>query len=634
MLFIIASVIAIIISALEIAFYNKKRSVGYCITTIIRNIVCIDLISLEVFRLLFMKPLHLRGLIDTSEFSTKAFVVFTLTAIVIGFLLQVFIAFFNTRLTVEKDEPKHKIGAGIFKAFTVFVFFLGVAAREGTVWGRKAFGGVTGDQLIINLTSPTEGTEASVYVDAFEGPILKTFVLTVLFALVVFGSYKLYYAFKNGKKAVFNDLAKRITCFVLAAVCLVSGVQYGVQKFKLNMVFNAYVRHSTIIDDNYVDPKTANIKWPEKKRNLIHIYLESMENSYLSKDLGGFMPENLMPNLTELAKTGTVFSDTDNYFGGPQKGTGTQWSIASMVNQMTGLPMKAPGWINTYGADGKFLPGAYTLGEMLEKQGYEQTCMVGASGTFGGLRYLFDTHGNWKFFDYDYAKENGYIPKDYKKNWGFEDDKLYAFAKEEITRLYETGKPFNFTMEDADTHRPGGYVSKGKKKPFKFKYANAIWNSDKDVCEFIKWIQAQPFYENTTIVLIGDHISMETKFFKDAGFTKKYKRTQFNCIINPAPSVGKPDEKVTRNRMWANWDYFPTIVASIGGEIEGNRLGIGTNLFSGEKTIFEKVGVKKANKQLEMGSKMYNEQILQVEKLEDAAGDVELKTTKKAQLKK
>ena len=55
---------------------------------------------------------------------------------------------------------------------------------------------------------------------------------------------------------------------------------------------------------------------------------------------------------------------------------------------------------------------------------------------------------------------------------------------------------------------------------------------------------------------------------------------------------------------------------------------------TGWETIFEKVGVKKANHQLEMGSKMYNEQILQVEKLEDAAGDVKLKTTKKAQLKK
>ncbi len=258
MLFIIASVIALILSVLEIVFYDKKRTVVYWISTILRNVICVDLLSLETFKLLFLKKLHLKGFIDTSKFSAKDFVIFTVTAIVVGLLVQTFIAFFNTRLTVEKDEPKHKIGAGIFKAFTVFVFFLGVAAREGTVWGRKAFGGVTGDQLIINLTSPTEGTEASVYIDAFEGPILKTFVLTVLFALVVFGSYKLYYAFKNGKKAVFNDLAKRITCFVLAAVCLVSGVQYGVQKFKLNMVFNAYVRHSTIIDDNYVDPKTAN----------------------------------------------------------------------------------------------------------------------------------------------------------------------------------------------------------------------------------------------------------------------------------------------------------------------------------------------------------------------------------------
>ena len=38
------------------------------------------------------------------------------------------------------------------------------------------------------------------------------------------------------------------------------------------------------------------------------------------------------------------------------------------------------------------------------------------------------------------------------------DKELGEFAKEELTRLYETNKPFNFIMETADTHRPGGYL--------------------------------------------------------------------------------------------------------------------------------------------------------------------------------
>ena len=34
--------------------------------------------------------------------------------------------------------------------------------------------------------------------------------------------------------------------------------------------------------------------------------------------------------------------------------------------------------------------------------------------------------------DYKVVKEKGLIPKDYKVWWGYEDDKLYEFAKEEL----------------------------------------------------------------------------------------------------------------------------------------------------------------------------------------------------------
>ena len=41
--------------------------------------------------------------------------------------------------------------------------------------------------------------------------------------------------------------------------------------------------YSTFIDDNYVDPSSVNITFPEQKRNLIYIFLESMEMTYADK---------------------------------------------------------------------------------------------------------------------------------------------------------------------------------------------------------------------------------------------------------------------------------------------------------------------------------------------------------------
>jgi len=612
---LVVTLAALLCAAAEIFFNLEEKNAKNIIKVVLKNLVTVDVITIGISKFLF----KYKHFLLTGEYRAKDYLLLFVTGLAVGLLYQAFVAIVYGKVRFEKvEQSRHKHLVRASKVISTVLVFLGMFAKTGTDWGREAFGKVTGDQLIINLTSPTEGTEMGVYIGGFEGPVFISLFVTVIFCIVLFTRFKLVYKFKEKSFTVFNDMAKRIIAFLLAVTVLVLGVTYGVKGFRLDQVFSSYFLKSDLIEETYVDPETANIKFPEKKRNLIHIYLESMENSFLSKDLGGYMDENLLPELTEVAQTGIVFSDTDNFFGGPLQGTGTQWSLASMVNQVTGLPMKAPGWTNAYGADGNFLPGAFTLGELLEREGYEQTCMIGASAKFGGLDYLYSTHGNWKMMDYNFALENGLIPKGYKVWWGYEDDKLYEFAKDEITRLYETGKPFNFTMETADTHRPDGYLPPDAPKPHSSPYANAISNSTKDTVEFIKWIQQQPFYENTTIVIIGDHLSMDTKFFKHYNFPASYHRTQFNVILNPAPGLEKVGKDITTNRKWANWDMLPTIVASLGCKIEGERLGVGTNLFSGVKTIYEEKGVEYVDKEFMKGSDFYNNEILGVDNLSDA----------------
>ena len=60
---------------------------------------------------------------------------------------------------------------------------------------------------------------------------------------------------------------------------------------------------------------------------------------------------------------------------------------------------------------------------------------------------------------------------------------------------------------------------------------------------------------------------------------------------------------------------FPTILASMGVIIEGDRLGLGTNLFSGTPTIMEENGEGRKgwdfiNEAFSCKSDMYNETIL------------------------
>ena len=50
----------------------------------------------------------------------------------------------------------------------------------------------------------------------------------------------------------------------------------------------------------------------------------------------------------------------------------------------SGLPLKIPMEGNSYGKTGQFLPGATLIGDILEKQGYEQSIMFGADADLVG----------------------------------------------------------------------------------------------------------------------------------------------------------------------------------------------------------------------------------------------------------
>ena len=130
---------------------------------------------------------------------------------------------------------------------------------------------------------------------------------------------------------------------------------------------------------------------------------------------------------------------------------------------------------------------------------------------------------------------------------------------------------------------------------------SSISCSSRQVAEFVKWIQAQPFYENTTIVIVGDHESMDNGYFSRMG-DSGYQRLLYNCFINTPTAAPK-----TTNRKFAAVDLFPSTLAAIGCSIDGERLGLGTNLFSGAKTLTEMLGFDYFNNELAKASSYYED---------------------------
>ena len=603
MVWVGAFAIGILISIADMFLLGNQKSVGKWVTVILRD----SLISILTAMALADRVLDVNNIFAISSQRISYSWKFLGLIFAIGVIFLIASGFAKRVFAIEFCEGKQKRGAFALKVVSTVFFALGVAAFTGTIWGKEAFGDLSPDQILINLNSPIEGTDVGVYISLFSGPVLKTVLFTVLYCTFVFPKYKLTYNKKEKTTVFLPEIVIRLISVTLAVAMLIGGCAFGIKRFQLTELFDSYLNDSTYIEDNFVDPETTNIKFPEKKRNLIFIYLESMENTYFSKDLGGYFDENLMPDLAELSKEGISFSHKENSFGGPVCTFGSGWSVAAMVNMNSGLPMKVPVDGNSYGQPNNFLPGATTLGDILQEQGYEQSVMFGADAAFGGLNFFFESHGNYNILDHKGVIEQGWLSEHYNVWWGYEDDKLYEFAKTELTRLASLDKPFNFVMETADTHAPEGYLSENAEKKFDTQYANCIYYSQAEAVKFVRWIQEQDFYENTTIVLIGDHLSMANSFFENV---KGYKRTIYNLFLNVPENLKDIPTEHTFNRQWAPFDMFPTTLASIGVEIEGNRLGIGTNVFSNQQTLLERDGFDKVHEELKNRSNFYNNNIL------------------------
>ena len=228
--------------------------------------------------------------------------------------------------------------------------------------------------------------------------------------------------------------------------------------------------------------------------------------------------------------------------------------------------------------------------------------MVGSDVRFGGRKAYFAQHDMDEICDIYTARTDGIIPVDYFVWWGMEDLYLFEYAKQKISALADRTEPFAFTMLTVDTHHVGGYqCALCEESKSGESYDQSISCSSRQVADFVKWIQAQDFYENTTIIIVGDHESMDNGYFERM-VDDDYQRLLYNCFIN-TPTAPK---KVT-NRHFAAVDLFPTTLAALGCTIEGDRLGLGTNLFSNVSTLTERMGFENFSNELAKASSYYEE---------------------------
>ncbi len=398
--------------------------------------------------------------------------------------------------------------------------------------------------------------------------------------------------------------------YLYAGILFLASAVFLLNSFHVLSYVASISQSSRVFEEHYVDPRSVGMEFPDQKRNLVYIYMESMENTVASIKNGGRMPTSRIPELEDLALDNTSFSNTASGLGGAQPATGTTWTVAGMVAQSAGVPLSHSLFNTDNGGETdftRFIPGAYTIGDVLHEHGYNQSFLMGSDAAFGGRDKLLQQHGDVAIRDLDYYKSIGELPEEYHVWWGFEDSKLFQFAREEAMKLASEDAPFSLSILTANTHFTDGYVDSGCAHSFERQYDDVHACSSAQVVAFVRWIQSQPFGANTTIVLIGDHLGMQTLYYDDAIGSDGYTRTVYNAFVNSSVTTTQ-----THNRAFTTFDMYPSTLAAMGVKIEGDRLGLGVNLFSDLPTLLETYGgdIDALNAELSKRSSLYESSVL------------------------
>lgn len=436
---------------------------------------------------------------------------------------------------------------------------------------------------VLKETFPLENTEAVLFtlsqniegsrdfvITLFIGILKNSLIITAAIVSLFFSFFliiKKFFRYTKLSKISYNRLILFVNLVTIVWFAYTAYTQLPIIDYYLKWQnLDAKSEHSEFYAKEYIDPDSVQIGFKEK-RNLILIFLESMEYNFQDSANGGNLSENLIPEITEYIKK------EQSFIPGGTQAWGMGWTIADAVAKTCGIPLTLPPSINgSFKPIKSFLPGATCLTDILANNGYNIIFSQGSNLKFSGMNDLLKTHSTPQAFGLlEYSKDER-VKKDTSSFWGIKDKIHYELTKEKINILAKNEKPWAIWLFTIDTHSPFGYldpdctprevIPKEKQYPYVIKCAS------KQLHEFIGWAKQQEWYKNTTIAVMGDHATMAAPSsvgFRDTTITHYW----LNFFINSAKTT-----KINK-RAFTSLDFFPTILESIGAEIQGHKLGLG-----------------------------------------------------------
>ncbi len=469
-----------------------------------------------------------------------------------------------------------------------FIDFAALALFALWHWLYRKFGAVTLDQLAFHIQANFGSSARSIFEldpGLVRSAINNVVILPAVLALILMCLRELF--LRRFKRMRHPEIARAAllgcSIVVFAASCVLAPVMMGSARAKAKTP----LAEQDLFGKHYLDPAGVGIG-VNQKRNLVVIYVESLEQSYGDAQAFG---KNRIPRLTQLQH--------DNVsFGQYVQVENTGWTMAGLVSTMCGLPLKSIGLFtrNRFDAFAQFLPNAKCLADILREHGYRTEFLQGATLEFAGKDRFLTQHGFSLLEGKSEIERREHIGANGEDGWRIYDDTLMEVARRHYTALAAADKPFLLTVLTVDTHtepdtqNPSSYCQREHSQS----YLQLIECTDELVSGLVTWIRRHDTKHNTAIVVVGDHLVM----FGDPKYNQTFRildgkrdRGPYHLIVNPA--AGKKD--IQRSRTFTHFDMFPTMLSAAGFDIPGHRLGLGTDLFSTAPTLIESYGAGYVN---------------------------------------
>lgn len=424
-------------------------------------------------------------------------------------------------------------------------------------WLENKFGIVSIDSILFHLQYPLDKTPISY-------PL--SFLKRILSAFVIAGLWALCFKFKPFQKPRWRKALLAFPYFFLAGSLI-----FAANKFELIAYLKTRPVENKILEEHYFTVNNGDIKFPAKKRNVVVIFLESMEMNFADKKM---FPVPLIPKLDAL-RNGNLHCDL-------RHSSGLTWTVASLTGFIFGLPLRLPIEGNSYNsASNYFLPGAPSILEVFERNGYNVNLISGSDSRFGGVDNIFINHlRSPGVYDSRYFTREG-VPAESAWGWGLRDKTLYQQAQALISGFSREEAPFFVLIQSIDTHSEalayGDYP-----RPFGDPRDSFI-AADHMAAEFLDWLAAQDFYAETTVLIVGDHLYMGTELGTVA-LEEDRSPLLYNVFLNTVFD-GRPE---VSKRAAVMWDMGASLLEAVGAELPEGRFGLGVSIFSDRPTLAER----------------------------------------------